>query len=261
MGIRVHKVIGYGTTFPTNKPLIDFDKLRKLRLNNELLISGDVLKTWCYVPDNLAKIEKMFQQEYQRTVKSNWIELDFFWKAAKPFNLSDCVIYEGSIEEDNEVDENDIFVLISPDMLGSWYRYDDTIDWVEETAFYGSKDRIVELTNLCGIYPYNGHMVRIRPPKLGIFKDLKQHYTNDSGIHFDKLGPTMLNGGLYNQLVGRWDDDLPPLAEGEALQHFLEDWRPRLPIGVLILVAYLESCFLVDNLTDYLRPLLWVYWR
>jgi hypothetical protein len=48
-----------------------------------------------------------------------------------------------------------------------------------------------------------------------------------------------------------------------VLRHLLDDWRPRVPLGVLALVEYLgcfPDAFGPVGIVNSLRPMVYVYW-
>jgi len=70
-----------------------------------------------------------------------------------------------------------------------------------------------------------------------------------------------LNGGDYNRIIGKWDEKQPPLVEGGLLKHFLEDYRPQIPLQATIVFYAIKDAFKDPSKTfNALRPMLTVYW-
>jgi len=92
-------------------------------------------------------------------------------------------------------------------------------------------------------------MIRFRDPKPGVVPPSKK----------DDL--LTMDASAYSQLVGWWDKKQKPLVQGEALRHFLEDYRPVLPIDVTAVLWFMRDAFKdVDSFVNELRPMIYVYW-
>jgi len=149
----------------------------------------------------------------------------------------------------------------------TWSRHDDIVDYCEETAHYNSQSRCADLGHLCGIFPYIGTMVRVRRPPAELIQVLIKfgkgaEYTTEFSVDDEGL-PNQIQGGFYNQLVGRWSKNIPAVACGPMLTHLLEDWRPSLPIELLWMLTYMNDhgCFNdVEAIKQSLKPMLYVYW-
>lgn len=265
MGIRVNKIIGYGVTDLAEKdPRVDWENLYS---ENSKLYEQDSkgFLEWC--ERNIDKIEELWAAE--NPGDSNGIDpspkeigLSFKrwhfellkktlnnkkFKKSRPYNW---------VEFDDESDDNTI-VLLAPE-YPHWKRYDDIIDWVEETQLYKQKNRVVKLDHLGGIHPYNNIMIRVNNPPEGLYRKYVE-IQSKTGHCADKHGYTMLTIQNYNRLVGRWSENVKPIAQGDALNHFLNDWRPQIPATICALIAWLD-CFSTDFIRD-IRPLMYVCWR
>lgn len=277
MGIRVHKIVGYGLTdlaFEKDEkrysqemtdPRINWKRLRRTweRMHDT---RGRAFMAWA--TRNWEDLLRLEAEERRRPLGDvrkfssicPFLLKDFF-KRHKEWTLGGCVVH------DDEYGLPNVMVFIPPMQAhagdGGWKRWDDTIDYIEEAMIHNAHNRAVELP-CTGIYPYEGYMVRFRDPKPGLWREGINPVEPD-GLKVDADGwPTAMAGGAYNRLIGRWDPGrLEPLAKGEVLEHLLKDWRPPLPSELLALLWWLNKrkCFNdFEAVRNALRPLLYVYW-
>lgn len=273
MGIRVHKVIGYGVKnlkhegHTMTDPRVDWDKLFHPKLSerrwdrdmNSFLrwLKGKKaqkrllelhLREHPGIDDSMRKYReesdvRFFIGHLKTIRKSNpraWLR-----------QPSDCLVHR------TEYGLPNVMVILSPD-CPNWYRYDDIIDYYEETDQNGAR-RYSKPIARGGIYPYDHQMIRFRKPSKGIFNpDAK--ITEQSGIKKDKHGPVSMPVGAYNQLIGRWSPDMKPIAQGKFLSHLKRSWRPAVPLGVIAILLW-HDCFPdLEKLIDDLRPMKYVWW-
>ncbi len=148
-----------------------------------------------------------------------------------------------------------------PESFKTWHRGDDTLDWTEESVLHGQQSRVETVP--MGIWPHSGTLVRVRPPKNPALWDEGRKHVYQSK-QFDDLGPTVLNGGEFNRLVGGWDPKLKAMADPDLLEHLHADWRPMIPPGVLAMLIWLDDLGVLPNgikaVTDDMRAMLYVYW-
>jgi hypothetical protein len=259
MGIRVHKVLGYGLTdlkFKKTKSSIkmvderiDWEKYeeRFYSYNEE---NFENLISW--MENNKDSLQILLDNEYIGCKLAIDISSEigmvksFKNGKAKASFLSDCIIHNSEYGLPN------VMVLVAPSNYKEWFRYDDIIDWEEETFKNDGRGRVIKLNN-SGIYPYNSCMFRFRKPKKSFAED---SYAFE---HCDELGPVLIMPAAYSQLVGRWDKKRGPTATGDFLQHLKKDFRPRLPLDILALFQWSQIFKSVDTIND-LRPIIYVYW-
>lgn len=287
MGVRVHKIIGYGLTDIKHRkgvvkdPRINMDRIDALRYAEDRDDSEEftVAKFYKWVICNRRRLVQISRSEgLGRTVRDHHCDEGLFlmhylprqpryrgparfqYLAKKDLSFHDIVTH------DEECHPN-IMVFQPFTCAKAWSRYDDIIDYVEETSQYDSRDRYRDLSPLSGIYPYIGDMIRFREPDeklIAALRELGKGSARCTQINVDSEGlPLRLDGGLYNQLVGRWDKKQPPLAKKELLDHLLNDWRPRLPLELVWILTYMsdKGCFNdVEAIKNSLRPMLFVYW-
>jgi hypothetical protein len=276
MGIRIHKVVGYGLTdlsFNEDKkrcskemtdPRIDWKRLHGLG-ERMCETSGRSFMNWATKHwEDLLRLEAEERRVPLEMVKEfssicPFLLRDFF-KRHREWTLGGCVVH------DNEYGLPNVMVFIPPMQAhtgdGGWKRWDDTIDYIEEAIIHRADNRVVEL-ECSGIYPYDGSMVRFRDPKPGLWRSGIKAVAE--GLKVDAEGrPTAMSGQSYNMLVGRWDPGrIEPMAKGELLDHLLKDWRPPLPSELLALLRWLneKDCFNdFEAVRNGLRPILYVYW-
>lgn len=271
MGIRVHKAIGYGLmdlaferrdgAATMTDPRIDWRRWHK-RTRRMYDIGPKSFMAWVRRNwDDLLRLEAEERREPIERVREfslicPMLMRDFF-KRHGDWSLNDCVVHQ------DEHGLPNVLLLLPPTQAhrgeGGWLRFDDTIDWIEETRVHGANHRVVDLDS-SGIYPYDGMWVKIRDVKPGTWPE--QWRRPMTGVRSGADGlPTAMLGREYNMLVGKWDPGrIPPMAEGDLLAHLRADWRPQLPTEVLAVLWWLRDCLDFGTVRDALRPMLYVYW-
>lgn len=258
MGIRVHKDLGYGIdnlkhgkkSYEMEDPRIDrkkFDDLHEQAFGME----GPELLKWMEKEKD-ALIEFHLKHHPVRKEAEGFRDMDFKFlyhqlenqiKEKKLPDFGSSVVWDGEFGCPN-------VLLFVPPTCPDWRRYDDIIDYCEETYKKGGTTNRYEFIKCSGIYPWSGRMFRFRDPKPGILKDDSKK---------DEL--RVMDATAYSQLIGWWDEKLKPVAQGDALKHFIEDYRPVLPIDVMVLLWYMKDAFKdVDSFVNELRPMIYVHW-
>jgi hypothetical protein len=284
MGIRVNKLIGYGITdlvVPKDKDgysgtptdprwdyakytadwrggereasLKDFISWIKKRKNAERVLELADYEGWNYGRPRADTFDKNIEMFLMTEALKDRVKRKDHWHA--PY---DAVIWhtEGGKPE---------VVLFQCPEHADWHRHDSIIDYYEEKG----EGRATPLNNT-GIWPYDGFMRRFRLPtpevatKLSAATKLLRCFALKAEKEKDGADIAALNGGEYNQFVGRWDSKLEPLIEDpDILKHLLNDWRPRVPLGILACMEFL-GCFPnltnPDSMLNSLRPMVYVYW-
>jgi len=255
MGIRVHKCIGYGIDglksrkYEIADPRIDkvaFDELHNKAYDMKI---ADVLEWAKKERESISKFHNRLNP-HKNVPKDDQGD---FWlmdqlmgslirnnpkDASTP--LSDSVVWDG------EYGIAKVMLFIPLGM--KWSRYDDTIDHYEETELRRQR-RWYRFLHTGGIFPWFGY-VRMRDPRPGVLK---------RGVNKDDF--VRIENALHSQLVGAWDPKVPPLAKGEALRHFREDYRPVLPFELSCVLWYYRKAFRdLDAFANSLRPMIYVYW-
>jgi len=255
MGIRVHKSMGYG---------IDDLKFGK--------------KDYKIVDPRIH--QEKFNELHEKSYEYGWVKflkwmedekphiMDFY-KRVSPSRGSDDAMYgmdwklathllEGQSKEkdswdlgssviwDSEYGIGKIMLFVPPGHR-NWARYDDTLDYYRETLTGKSRNWYKMLNT--GIYPYLGWL-RYREAPPGVWKDKADEKKNK-----------FLDPAAYSQLVGWWDKKVPAIAKGDALKHFLNDYRPVIPLELHMALWFFRDAFVnVDEFTNSLRPMMYVHW-
>jgi len=259
MGIRVKKTVGWGipdliTDDRGNlvDPRFDSEAFRDMGEGAYEVSYPDFVE---WVAQHQDRLKELLHLDDAEGVE--------WWLTMERFRLKQKPSYNGrwtpldSIYWGDEFLDSDVLQIIPPCMFSEWFRRDDTIDFIEETNNHRQQNR-AELLKGCGIYPYSSGWLRFRDPVESMWEDAqKEHMTPG-----DELGPTKLTPATYAQLVGTWSEEMPPMAQSPLLEHLQQDWRPKLPSGVVITLLYFEKCFPlgIESMMNDLRPMLYVYW-
>jgi hypothetical protein len=262
MGIRVHKYIGYGvrdlkcrrSRYSSATMLDTRVDWKKLYGNGEKAwgTQKEKFEKWCR--RNMRWLRELYQREYpaRRVLKPKDIKLELFLMfdgMEDRWRLNECYTHQDEFGDPK-------VMLFQPPQCKDWRRYDDTIDYVEESEKYKQHGRVLPLSG-AGIWPYCHSWIRFRDPPEGMFDEKSRLPFNAAS---DDKGPVMLSPGDYSMLVGKWDPKQPPQAKEDMLKHYKEDWRPALPFGVVAVVAWLNCFTDIEAFLDDLRPMLYVYW-
>ena len=258
MGIRIHKVLGYGVDnlkhgkkgWDIEDPRIDAKKFQEL--HDEAYETGvpEIIK-WLkkekndlvgfykkHHPSKVVEDKKYYDLDYTMFLRG--IE-----DHADKKEISD---FGGSVIHDGEYGLPNVLMFVPP-TCPDWRRYDDAIDYHEETG-RGGQANWCKVLKSSGIFPWSGRWIRFRDPKPGVLKDDAK---KDDLINLDPMS--------YGQLVGWWDEKAQPLAKGDALKHFLEDYRPVIPMDVMAVLWFMKDVFKdIDSFVNELGPMIYVYW-
>lgn len=258
MGIRIEKVLGYGIDDLRLPYQLEKDSRISLKKLNAFLDQGDTstkeFLAWCET--HKSDIQKLYASETIRP-QEGFDDVSFALDLMKPspkyrpklLNPSDCFSHS-SEGGDPRV------LVITPIEHPDWKRRDDVIDYYEAQNLPDPLNpRVQKIPG--GIYPYSGTIIRVRPPKDN-YKDVTDQVTTDGG-KCDNLGPRALSAMSYEMLTGA-RSNRPPIASGDALRHFQEDWRAPLPVSVVALLLWSGACKDPARLISDLRPMIYTYW-
>ena len=258
MGIRIHKDLGYGVDniqhgkkgWDMQDPRIDAKKFHDLHSKAYEMGGPEILKWLKNEKEALIKFHKKHHPAKVEE-KPEFYDMDFKFlvhgledhaKEKKISDLGSSIVWDGEYGLPN-------VLLFVPPTCPDWHRYDDMIDYHEETDKNEQANWCRILERSSGIFPWSGRMIRFRDPKPGVVPPSKK----------DDL--LTMDASAYSQLVGWWDKKQKPLVQGEALRHFLEDYRPVLPIDVTAVLWFMRDAFKdVDSFVNELRPMIYVYW-
>jgi hypothetical protein len=246
MGIRVHKVIGYGLNdLKKNDPRINWS-VQDIFWDLEI---GDFEK-WLNDPEKIKLLRGYTVREY-RGIESITPEMSF---SDTDKQLLIRCLNRTKYPTYFHYNDRKTICLTAPE-ANDWCRYDDPLDYAEETVKYHQKERCVLLNR--GIFPYDGSLVRVRDPKR---KYLSKPVQLKGEAYSDDKGYVYLSGGFYNQLVGRWDSNQKALAKGYLLEHLLSDWKFQTPKPIIALILWSGIFTKPEETIDELKPMLYVYW-
>ena len=276
MSIRVHKYIGYGLTNlrttsrggPTRPrdPRWDYEKFRAAWLDAEHDHHPvEHFRDWCRANEDRVK---------ELAVAEGWRE-HYAWLLTE--GLDDRVkrkdAYRWSAQAaatwEHEGGMKNVLLFASPEYAHDWTRYDNIVDYYEEvTPKDGPRHRATRLTGRSGIHPFDGFVKRFRPPTPEVATALSamsrelraMSHIAGAACEADGADVTRLPGNAVNDLVrgASW-----ARAPQSVREHFRDDWRPLVPVGVLAVIEYLgcfPDAFGPGGVVDSLRPMVYVYW-
>lgn len=241
MGVRIHKVVGYG---------LDNVKIKDHKFNDHRInvqySDGFYEKLYKFdewLKKYNSKVAYMLHAIYKIPLTNAiW---DINW-AVRAINMrkSRSKSYDGFVHN-TEMGLSEVMIFVPLEYLDKWKRRDDTIDWIEETYFADQKDTVLNLfteRDSCGISPY-------QTMTLNPFRENKT---------LSKV--TKMLSSQYNQLTGRWDKNIAPEEnDDDRLKHLKEDWLPIIPTTVAAMCMYLNIFTKPEYLYE-LRPLYYTYW-
>ena len=214
MGIRIHKAMGYGLEDITpDNPI--FDSKGYLNLDRESSFSEEDFINGL----DTDKIELMLvAQDYEKN----------------PFKFYDCVKYDYE-------DEKTSIVFIPPTQAKYWFRYDDDIDYIEETV-YNQQFKNTKLIDRA-LYPWDWYYNTITHERLTSLQ--YQAYVNHK---FSNYPLDEFDANAIFKNIG-----LPELNE-------LDKIIPVIPDELIAMLEYLK--IFKDEKDIYkLRPMIHCYWN
>lgn len=233
MGIRVHKLLGYGLTdVQSDDPGY---KITDERINTESPGLNFEAPT---ISEYRSWLEARREQDGLETD----LELSFL-REPEPgdpkFSLDDAVVWNG------EYGLSNVLVISPPTYQRKWSRYDDAIDYIEETYLRKpieepQANRVDVLRH--GIYPFIGYMDKRTGEKL----DDKIFYWVRATNASEKLE----------------EYELDLLAKACGFNSNLEAWEnvaPIVPNDVKNIAFFLELFTPLGTWLQ-LRPVLYTYW-
>jgi hypothetical protein len=231
MGIRIHKCLGYGLDD------IEFDTVNFTFIDKRINKNG-------YLNSNEGHFSLGGFLDFYRENGDNLmygIDKDLLsnndWKAYK------------SIVYDWEFGIKNILLIIPPCHAETWFRYDDIIDYIEETFIQEQTNRYKVFDR--GIYPYDGWMNKSTGESISFQyvvairreeRLLKKTYDIDNLLYIQK--------------------GLESLSKKIGFKDYYEakdNIVPYIPEDVVLLCKYLQL-FNEHKTIFELKPMLYVYW-
>jgi len=253
MGIRVHKMAGWGLT----------------KWNNAL---RNPLRTLTDKEDNLDAYFTFIESNREEIIRCLSFDTQKITDAdiGERYNDSDFNTEIQLIKAEmkrrnyrnpsNFIHQDRNVLLFQPLSQPDWFRWDDSLDWIEEHHFHGAKNRTQILKT--GIWPHDHWMVRFRDPSEDMIAEFQANPEHNlpGYVRVDDKGIVALATGEWNRFVGRWDPKQLPLQAGERFMHFKKDFRPVIPVGVIMLALWSGMAKEPERFFNALRPMIRVWW-
>lgn len=243
MGIRIHKVLGYGLTD------VKYDKKNWEFADERINPNSFLLDPYEY-KDRTGK-DAPKTADYLNWIKDNTSDshgwsLDSYLKTDKvditdrKYVLDGCLHYQPEYGEDN-------VLVIRPVSCPDWERYDNIIDYVESTYLHDPTEepcinKVQEIDS--GIYPWIGSYMdkrsgaRLNDYVMDWIRAKNGGYMSDNPAGMDRLA----------QLVGFKDS-----VEAEWFV------APTIPTPIIDLCKFADL-FTDDSVFLQMKPILYTYW-
>lgn len=237
MSVRVHKMVGYGIYgIKKGDGWFDWDKFED---SYEKDLDRDSFIIW--VDNNKKVIEELWDR---RDLGRSFDKEVEFWKLSfkdNNWDLYKSVVWKGS-------DEVPVMLFIPPEYSGSWYRFDNAVDFIEETEEWGQKDRVKFISNLEG-----GSFIRVGDSKMGeLVNNYVDAFCRDKVIRDEKGFPKRFSSCDFNYLLEN--------AKIDFKEHLQQDWRMEVPFSVVGILLWLGCVKDMKKFIDSLRPMIYVCW-
>lgn len=246
MGIRVRKFLGYGLTgvecqedprINWDSPLVSYEDRDSISIERY----QEFLKR--------REAEDTAADPQGRNFRNESAFIRWSLNAGKTFDLSDTVTYD-----DGESDDGAKVLVIRPLTDTDWYRFDETIDWMEESHLrYPDQDGNgfdrVDVFPRATIYPYQFWMDRRDGRRLGgmIFEWIRaSRFTSTTATTSD----------LLIKVLDEFAKDVGFKSHEEAWANVV----PGVPEAVRDVVEF-GHLFTDSRTTLELRPMLYTFWR
>lgn len=241
MGIRIHKFIGYGLNdlkFDDQERLID-DRINNDALGSTTYLDGSDKEYWEWLEavnnDREEPWEKNFldahylKEKIEKKSKTDWI--------------FDCIAHNPEYGRASTI-------VIRPFSCKDWSRYDDVIDYMEETYLYEPSKKYSYMPRVDvfkhGIYPFNA-----------LYMDVRTGERLDSNIM------PWIRARSANEDEAPYDsstlDELAKIVGFDNHQEADENVAPVVPLEIQDIANYLKL-FTDDKVLTQLRPMLYTYW-
>jgi len=242
MGIRVHKVVGWGVVnLQKDDPRVDFAALRKGFEDAEDISLSD-FRAWCGRNQsrlaNLCATDHIFPTVFKHPVD------EILYMMEDMPDISHYDVGRAVVWGDEFLDAN-VLMTVPLECTHKWIRHDDLIDWLEERS-RGATNTVKQIDT--GIHPYDSHYVRYVKPD----SDL-----NILGFNGDCK---VMEAATYRAQIRALDAGLKDAQRVLYRQHLRDDWRPRIPLSIIATLAWYDCFTDLAEFIDGLRPMLYTYW-
>lgn len=223
MGIRIHKVLGFGLTdVAVNR---DLETIEDKRLNS--------YKAPWYQNIDIEAFYKWWMKNEENDQNKFYAEL--YLKDLKEGVIQSSTRRFGFYEDEGGLDN--VLLFVAPSSMDEWYRYDNAIDYYEAD---GMEPKVQEIDR--AIFPWEGYWdVSVTPPKR---------------LDGDQLRSVM----YYNQLIRDGMFDLAEKIKYKITDDIdISNVRPIIPPEIVALVKYLDV-FTEERYIYEMKPLIYTYW-
>jgi hypothetical protein len=234
MGIRVHKLLGYGLTD------VKTDETTGHRITDARINSNSSALNW--EAPSISEYREWLEARSKTGDIETDVELSMLLRPEpneRGLDLEDAVTHNGEFGLPN-------VLVISPPTFRSWSRFDDMIDWIEESYLRNPTEpqtnRVEALRH--GIYPFIGYMDSRTGEKV-------------DDVIFNWIRAT--NPEARRPFNG---PELDILAQAAGFEDNGDAWAnvaPIVPNDVKNIAQFL-MLFTDDSVLLQLRPVLYTYW-
>lgn len=238
MGIRIHKMIGYGLTdLVEDDPRINWDSPL---LQFDLHGGEEDMRKYVEFLDARAAVlkEKGDLEHYGWSSESSWVK-NKFMDAPRQFDLSRAFTWGTS-----DYGMENVF-CVRQYSYDDWYRYDDTIDYLECEPYQDSVRKLPY-----GLFPYSDSYMDTRTGERAP-RELNEWMRVWNNVK-DKDKETFFTGNykLLNKLAG-----LAGMTHKDAEEFIV----PMVPSTIRAQCEFAES-FTDENTWMQMRPMIYTYW-
>jgi hypothetical protein len=228
MGIRIHKLLGYGLTdlecegYEILDPRLKPDTLKWDYLDDKLSAYRDNIQLFGNKAYYLLRGLGLLYQHEEK------FDVDFTIHCMKSAEkVGHCITkYDGEYIDDP-------VLIFTPPEHKEWYRHDNIIDYIEADPNCEAKLVDLQEQGKAGIYPYDG-MYSLLPGRTNLIQ------SPNRGV---------LYASDYRRL----------LSFDKLTAHLQNDWAISMPMTIRLMSAYLG--LFKDPATVFtLRPVLYTYW-
>ena len=232
MGVRVHKIMGYGLTDVKTREY----RIADGRINrNSKLFNGYDLEIGDYISYLESKFDKSNFDTY--SLDLSILSSKDTKENNRKYSMREGLFWNGEYGMKN-------VLVLKPICCDDWYRYDDSIDYVEET-YKWSSDKDAQSNHVrvlkYGLYPWSG-----------TFMNAKEGERVREGIDFIHAKRPNLRP-FYN--VDELAQKLGFENEADADLNLV----PLVPYEIRSLAEY-GNLFTNDEVWRQLRPMIYTYW-
>lgn len=252
MGIRIHKVLGYGITDYKGKKDPRFSEAFKNYEWRESEITVEKLIEWLKANPkemiDICSIDGGHMTAYYKQQKKTDAEivasmLSIYDKSNLKIDIQDCVTHQ------DEYGLKKVIVFQPFNELENWSHFDDMIDYEEAGGLAKNKVKLLK-NSWSGLYPWSGNMYRFRG------EPFKDYDGMDSSGYYKGI----MSASQFSMLVGRWDKKTKPYGSSKMIEDLTSNWRCKIPAEIVAVLLRLGIVNDVKSFINELRPMIYTYW-